>query len=241
LRLLKLVLAVSEGRGEEAAGILDAMAVRLDDHDERAFVRGISDLVGRYQDAAISEASLGHVLMEMTRVAADNGYRPVSSLTMLGRTLAHLDEVTRELDPQFRPTAVVRERAQSVLRRHMLRSLSPGNVLGSTLEMNEFLQKLPSRLNRLLDSAASNDISIRVRAFDEARMMEGFQKVANRITLGLVLAALIVGAALLARVETSFTVLGYPGVPALLFALAAAFGFALVWQIWRRDEHRRKP
>ena len=41
--------------------------------------------------------------------------------------------------------------------------------------------------------------------------MVGFQKVANRITVGLVVAALIVGAALMMRVETTFRIWGYPG------------------------------
>ena len=50
-----------------------------------------------------------------------------------------------------------------------------------------------------------------MEAIDEARLMEGMQKVANRIALGLVLAALIVGAALLMDVETSFRIFGYPG------------------------------
>src|SRR5688572_31334002 len=45
---------------------------------------------------------------------------------------------------------------------------------------------------------------------------EGVQKIANRITLGLVLAGLIVGAALLTRVETTFRIMGYPGLAILL-------------------------
>ena len=48
-------------------------------------------------------------------------------------------------------------------------------------------------------------------------MLEGLQKIANRITLGLLLAALIIGAAMLMRVETTFRILGYPGL-AMLFS-----------------------
>ena len=58
---------------------------------------------------------------------------------------------------------------------------------------------------------ANNEFEVRVDAIDEARLMEGMQKVANRITLGLVLAALIVGAALMMHVPTSFAIFGYPG------------------------------
>jgi hypothetical protein len=65
--------------------------------------------------------------------------------------------------------------------------------------------------------------------------MEGLQKVANRIATGLVLAALIVGAALLMPVETSFRLFGYPGLAILLFLAAAIGGMWLVATILIND------
>ena len=83
---------------------------------------------------------------------------------------------------------------------------------------------------------ANNQLEVKVDAIDETRLMEGFQKVANRITMGLVLAALIVGAALLMHVETSFRILGYPGLAIILFLLAAGGGIALLLTILLKDE-----
>jgi hypothetical protein len=54
----------------------------------------------------------------------------------------------------------------------------------------------------------------------------------------LILAALIVGAAMLMRVETSFRILGYPGLAMLCFIAAASGGLTLVWNIVRSDIHR---
>ena len=76
---------------------------------------------------------------------------------------------------------------------------------------------------------------VTVDAIDEHLLMEGLQKIANRITLGLVLAALIVGAALLMNVETSFVLFGYPGLAILLFLGAAAGGLMLVASILMTD------
>jgi ubiquinone biosynthesis protein len=61
------------------------------------------------------------------------------------------------------------------------------------------------------------------------------QKVANRIALGLVLAALIVGAALLMDVQASFQLFGYPGLAIVLFLAAAAGGLALAIVILAND------
>jgi ubiquinone biosynthesis protein len=70
-------------------------------------------------------------------------------------------------------------------------------------------------------------------------LVESAEKVANRITTGLILAALIVGAALLMRVETSFELFGYPGLAMLCFLVAAGGGFWLLLNIVWQD-HRSK-
>jgi ubiquinone biosynthesis protein len=81
-------------------------------------------------------------------------------------------------------------------------------------------------------------VSIHVRVAEEVWMMEGMQKIANRLTTGLILAALILGAALMMRVQTRFTIWGYPGIAMLFFLMAALLGIWLVIDILRQDVHR---
>jgi len=102
-------------------------------------------------------------------------------------------------------------------------------------DAKEFIEKLPRRLNELFDLVVDNKLKVQVDAFDEDLLMTGLQKVANRIALGLILAALILGASLLMRVETNFRIFGYPGLAMLLFLLASAGGIALAIQILRSD------
>jgi hypothetical protein len=71
-------------------------------------------------------------------------------------------------------------------------------------------------------------------------VLDGLQKIANRITLGLILAALIIGAALMMRVETSFKILGYPGLPTIFFLLAAVASIILGASILFTDEKPKK-
>ncbi|TVP55574.1 MAG: AarF/ABC1/UbiB kinase family protein, partial [Gemmatimonadales bacterium] len=152
------------------------------------------------------------------------------------KTLLNLDRVGRTLDPEFDPNEAIRTHVADILRQRMWQQASPGRVAASLLEMNDFIQELPTRLNKTLDLLASNRVRVKVDAFDEVYMMEGLQKIANRITLGLVMAALIVGAAMLMQVETNFTLLGYPGLAMLLFIGAVIGGGALVATIIRTDE-----
>ena len=157
---------------------------------------------------------------------------------MLGKTLLNLDQVARTLDPRFDPNAAIRRYAAEITRQRMLKALSPGHFLETAIELKDFVQLLPGRVNKIMDLVSSNALHVGVDAIDEKVLVEGFQKIANRITLGLVLAALIVGAAMLMRVETSFRILGYPGLAMLCFIAAAGGGLTLVWNIVRSDLHR---
>ena len=238
--LLRLMLAISEGRGEMAAQAAIKMGEEKEGFDRTAFERRITDLVADNSDAILSRLNAGKVTLEITRIAADCWFRLPPEFTMVAKAFLNLDLVVYTLDPNFDPNIIIRERANEILQRNILRSVAPNNLLSSVVDLKEFAEKLPTRVNKILDAAGNNELRFKVDAIDEKVVLEGLQKVANRITLGLVVAALIVGAAMLMRVETSFRIFGYPGLAMIFFLLAAAAGLILVFSILFYDEKRRK-
>ncbi|MGH7464729.1 MAG: ABC1 kinase family protein, partial [Longimicrobiales bacterium] len=238
-KLLKLLIAISDGKGEDAASVAATMGERLENFDRSRYTREISNLVAMHRDSTMGDMDVGRVVVEITRISGDNGVRQPSELTMLGKTLLNLDRVAATLAPEFNVNEAIRRKTGSLMRRRMLRQMSPTQALAGALELNEFVQELPGRLNRLMDRVADNRIRIKVDAIDETELITGIQKIANRITTGLVLAALIIGAAMLMRVQTSFTILGYPGFAILLFVGAVIGGLALVYDILKHDRRQR--
>lgn len=237
-QLLKLLLAIADARGHEAADLAIQIGTILEGHDEDRFRREVADLVQSMQGATASQIQVGRIILGMASKAVECGVRPAPELGFLGKALLHLDEIARVLDPDIDPNAIVRRHSDSILRRHMMKRFSPSNLFSSTLEMYDLTQQMPGRLNTLLDNLANNRVQVKVNAFDESRLMDNLQKIANRIAVGLVLAALIVGAALLMQVRTRFTLFGYPGLAMILFLLAVACGFALVFSILFNDDWR---
>ena len=239
-KLLQVLIAISEGRADEAATAGLKIGRPMADFDEVEYRRQVADLVGQSQGARMEHIQVGKVVLAFTRLCGQSGIRVPPELTLLGKTLLNLDLVGRTLDPHFDPNRAIRRYAAEITRQRMLKALSPGHFLETALELKDFVQHLPGRVNKIMDLAASNQLQVGVDAIDEKVLVEGFQKIANRITLGLILAALIVGAALLMRVETSFRLLGYPGLAMLCFLAAAGGGLTLVWNIVRSDIHRKE-
>ena len=238
--LLKLLLAVSEGRGEQAAEIVIQMSQKLDGFDATEFRRQISQLVTIQRDQGLAQMNVGQSLLNVSQHARDNGLYVPSELTLLGKTLLQLDEVGRTLDPEFDPNAAIRRHVAELMSQRMRRDLTQGHVFASMLEMKDFMGSLPGRLNRIMDAVTNAELEVKVKTVDAPLILDGMQKIANRITTGVVLAALIIGASLLMRVQTRFELFGYPGLAILLFLAAAGGAFYLVGSIFLHDAKTRK-
>ena len=234
--LLRLLLAIAEGRGELAAESAIKMGEAKEGFDRNKFTNRIVDLVAENSDAVLSRSNAGVVSLEITKISAECWFRLPSEFTMVAKALMNLDRIVYVLDPAFDPNAVIREEAQEILERNILRSLAPANLMSGAVDLKEFTEKLPTRVNKILDAVGDNNLRFKVDAIDEKVVLDGLQKVANRITLGLVVASLIVGAAMLMRVETTFKILGYPGLAMIFFLLAAIAGLILAVSILFYDK-----
>jgi len=238
--LLRLLLAISEGRGDEAAEVSMKMGEPKPNFDKHDFEHRIANLVAQHSDVTLENMDAGHVVLEITRISADCWFRQPQEFTLIAKALLNLDQVVATLAPDFDPNAIIRNEATNILTRRIVKNIEPGSVLTRVIEVKEFVDRLPNRVNKILDAIGNNELKISVDAIDERVVLDGLQKVANRITLGLVLAALIMGAALLMRVDTAFHILGYPGLPMIFFLLAAIAGLVLVASIVFYDKHPRK-
>jgi ubiquinone biosynthesis protein len=225
--LMKLVLAVAEGDASEAASILLDLSEPERDADTAGFRDAVTSTVMLSEGRSASDIALGAVLLGLTGVAGKHHIRPPTELAMLGKTLLNLDQVGHVLDPDLEPNVMLRRHATELMERRMTSSLKPANLFKAALEANELVQQMPRRLNRILEMLADNEMSVQVNAIDEAKLIAGLDKIANRITLGLLIAALILGAALLVRVDAGPTLLGYPALALIFFVVAAVAGIAL--------------
>jgi predicted unusual protein kinase regulating ubiquinone biosynthesis (AarF/ABC1/UbiB family) len=239
--LLRLLLAVSEGESDQAA----ETAIRIGepglDFDEMDFRHKIAELVAEQQQSTLGQMDVGKAILQVGRVAADTALRVPPELALLGKTLLQLDQVGQTLAPAFDPNESIRRNASELLNRRLKSSLTEGKLFSTMLETKQFVGGLPARLNKIMDAVGNAELNVNVRPAETRFILDGFQKVANRITTGLILAALIIGAALLMPVPTSFRLFGYPGLAMICFLAAGGGGFALVVNIiWQDHKSRRR-
>jgi ubiquinone biosynthesis protein len=234
-QLLRLLASITEGQGDEVAELIMRMGTKQPDFEPQLFRRRITELVAEHRGQALAQLQVGRVLLELVSLASSAGIHAPPELALLGKTLLNLDLVVRSLAPELDVTESIRGHLASMARKRMWRTATPGSAFRALSESRELVGQLPARLNRILQTIADNELKLNVDAIDETELIKGFQKIANRIAGGLLVAALIVGAAMMMQIPTRFTLLGYPGLAMIFFVLAAAGGCWMLWAILKSD------
>lgn len=238
--LIKLIIGIGQGKGEEVAEVVARLGFKGKEYEFRNLQDKISKLVSEYQGVQLAEMPFGKVLVKIARISASCDIILPSQFNALGKTLINLDQVGKALAPHFEPTEAIRRYSEELINRQMQKDSEPLSFFHSIMESAELAQKLPSKIITFLDQVSHNEFKVKIDAIDETKLMEGFQKIANRITMGLILASMIIGGALLMRVDTEFKIWGYPGLAILLFLSATFGGFFLMMYTIFYDETSKK-
>lgn len=228
-RLLKLLFAAVDGRGEEVASETIAMGTRLESFDEERFLREVGQMVSRYAAHRHSGSqSEGRLMLALVALSTACGLRSPPEMSLLGKTLLNLEQVATALDPDVDVKTIVERHLEHVMRARLKKSLSPSNIASEMIELQALVRESPRKLSDLLSLLAENRMQVRVDGLADSPLMESLQKIANRISAGLITAALIVASAMMMRVETSHHLFGYPAVAMLLFLVGAGLGLTIV-------------
>src|SRR5690606_18716576 len=236
--LLKLVFAAVDGRGEDVARELVVLGTRLEDFDEGAYVREISQVVARYANAT-RRASEGRMVLDLVRRATECGLRTPPEISLLGKTLLNLERVVDALAPELDVREEIESHLQSLMRDRLRKALSPANLATAALELQELVRDAPRKLSDTLSLLASNRMQVRLAGLDDSRLMENLQKIANRIASSVVIAALLLSSTQLMRLDVGPSMWGYPALAVVMFVIAAVLAVMLVVSAMRYDRRAR--
>jgi predicted unusual protein kinase regulating ubiquinone biosynthesis (AarF/ABC1/UbiB family) len=235
-KLVKLLLALADARPEEVSRVARTLGEELDDFDAALFERAIADVVGRSADASMADLDIGATLLELTRKAGEAGLRMHPELVMLGKTMLNLDQVAATLDPQFEPRAALRRHTAELMRGSI--RTTPAAMMASLLEAKEFVEALPARVNRAFDALGEGHFELRVKAFDEDEFLRGMHKLANVVAAGLILSAMILSSALLARTSDGQSTVG-SRIALVVFVVSILTALAMLARIGWQSKHVR--
>jgi ubiquinone biosynthesis protein len=229
---LERMLAGIAGRdGEAVVGVLLGWTRdSAEPGDPEALREDCGDFIERWRDLRLEEIDLSRLLADVAHIVRENGLRLPGEVALLIKTLATLDEFGRALDPGFRMASVIESR----LARTLAERASPLAALRAGLRgVTRASAGLPNALSDAMAVVRRGRLGVRIEVSRLDAFNRQIDRSANRLTIGMVTAALIVGTAISLTIRGGPELLGLPVFGLLGFVSSTLAGVVLVAVIYR--------
>ncbi|MBI3743627.1 MAG: AarF/ABC1/UbiB kinase family protein [Chloroflexi bacterium] len=216
--LMKLVLSFLESTPDRVVDAMEELGITGRELDRVALRRDIDFLTGKYQASSVDQISTRVLIDEVLEVARKHHLRVPPHLAMLLKTLIMAEGVGAELDPTFNLTQRIRPYAGDYLYGKKSFKRNAKKFAQAGLDALGLATELPIRLRRILMDVERGGLGINVRHAGLEEAVQRVDKAVNRLVLGVLTAALLVGLAV---------VLSVADLPGKSTWLSAFFGVGL--------------
>ena len=236
--LLQLLLGLVERQPRSVVDVLLGWAGDDQHLDLDALESDIDAFVERYHEASLIDLDLGRVLTDVTAILREHRLALPSDMALLIKALITLEGMGRGLDPAFHMAS----EALPLLRRVAQERYRPEAVAGRawrTLRRALVVaEQLPDDATRLLRNARRGRLNVGIDLAHLKRVGDQIDRAANRLSMALVIASLVIGSSIVMTVQGGPTLLGLPAFGFLGFLGAFMGGAWLARAIWRSSRGR---
>ena len=185
--LAELILILLSGNSKKLIKQLIYMKIITPEQNTEEFQEDVEDLLNRYLGVELDQ--MDGIFESLMNVMIKHNIVLPREFVMIGRGFIMLEDSGSRLDPQFNLTTELEKFAKEMVGQ----KFSAGNIVTSGLnyvvEIEHLLKDLPDKLNSTLNKLDEGDLEVKLKH-------GGLDDLKNMISLSLILAALIVGTAL---------------------------------------------
>ena len=233
-QIVQLLHGLVERESAPVADVLMEWGEGAGEVDEARLQADVGAFVDQYRGVPLKDLRMGLMLTDVTTILRENGLSLPPDLALMIKAFLTLEGMGRQLDPDFDMAGA----ARPFLQRVVLQRYSPRTLLKrgrrTALDAMELVGDLPRELRRLLRTARRGRLHMQVEVTSLKAFGEQVDRAANRLTMGVITAALVVGSSIVmnsagggvsSRWLLALGVLGFVG--------AGLIGLWILLSIWR--------
>ena len=208
--------------------------------DEDGLMLEIQAFVDQYHGVALKQLKLGAMLSDLVAILRQHRLALPTDLLLLVKAFVTLEGMGRELDPDFDMAGEAMPLLEQVLRARYTPVALIRRGWRTAGEVLALMAGLPRDLSQLLRAARRGRLEIHIDVTHLKHVGNQLDSAANRLVVGIVIAALIIGSSIVMTVPGGPTLLGLPFFGLLGYLGAAVGGVWLLLSIWRSNRANRE-
>jgi ubiquinone biosynthesis protein len=204
--------------------------------DRRQLEREVADFMGRHLYKPLKDIELGKLLQQLLELATALRLRFPPDIFLMMKAFSTVEGVAHMLDPDFDMV----EQATPFITEVKLARYKPQRIADDVYDLAtrllHFFQQFPKDLLDLANLIRQQKLSLQVEHRGLESMLATHDRISNRISFSILIAALIIGSALIVISETPPLIYGISLIGILLFSAAAIMGIWLLVAILRKGK-----
>jgi ubiquinone biosynthesis protein len=232
-RLAETILAIRRHDSERLAEIVVGIATPLKPVDMRELAGDLDEMLDVYAGVAVGDLNLAEVLRSITAAMSRHRLRLPADILLLIKSLSTIESVGRQLDPSF----VIVEYATPFVERLVVQKHAPAALAQRSAaagrDLLGALRSVPRDLAELTRRARTRGLQVEFVHRDFDYFIREMDRSSNRLSFAIVIAALVIGSAVMVHAGVGPAAFGYPVLGLIGFVLAGVLGMGLAIGILR--------
>ncbi|WP_242362771.1 ABC1 kinase family protein [Limosilactobacillus antri] len=231
--IAEVVLALTSKDQHRIAQAVLGICNQTGELDQLRFTKELAGFMRPYLAEGLGQIDFSNMLYRIVRLCEENHLQIKPEVTMLIKAFGTLESTVARLDPDISMMAVARPFGLAYLRRKFKARDLADDSLFKLWSVLESAGQLPERIDTALDIFNSGDIEVKLRYPGQRQLLKQVERVANRLLVVIVLAAVILGSSLLIESSTRHPHIYHLGV----FGYAISIGVIIVLivsELWHR-------
>lgn len=207
------------------------LGIVTEEIDKKALKRDLYKLVDDYYGATLEQIELGPLINRLFNLAFQYKIKLPFNFILLGKSLVTIEGLISKIDPKFDTVEAAKPFMSELIKaklnpKRLLKELFNGsrNILST-------LTDLPDDVQYVLKLLRNDDLSINLEHNGLNQLIAKLDIITNRVSMALIVAALIIGSSLIMLSDKGPLFLDYPVIGLTGYLLAVVFGGWLVFSI----------
>ena len=201
--------------------------------DRRALERELLDLLDSFYATTIGDLNLGELLMDMTALVREHRLRLQPDLVLMVKALVTAEGTARLIYPEL---DVISE-AEASVKQLAAKRFEPAAIIrhvrSSLSDLLALYRVLPSRFSEIVDKLDRGELSVRFEHENLGGLRNTLEGGSNRLTLGIIIAALIIGSSMIITTGVKPLLWGFPALGIIGYVISGVLGLWLIFTIIR--------
>ena len=204
-----------------------------EDVNVRALEADLADFLYKYHKIPLSRLDMKTLINESFEIIHRHDIKIQAELMLFSKALITFEEVAKMLDPEYDLVTQMIPYAKRLAYRKFKPKALLRDIFTTSVDLRDLLVKLPFELKRIIKKLGRGRLSFTFQHKGLEKLILELDRSSNRISFSWVIAAIIVGSSLIMRLETQYTLFGYPLLGILGYIFAGVLGMWLVIAILR--------